>query len=97
MKHEGYKANLLQNARYQVSKAGGTVTLRGEHVYFHRKDNSRCVVWYPVESRVHDLEIADMKEAIEWASGHAPFTLRPSQKKIAELVQNLPNTIKARP
>lgn len=75
MLHVGYKANLLQNARYQMSQSGGKIVLKGEHVYFLKADRS-CVVWFPFESRVHDLEIQDMKDAITEMSGHAPFTLK---------------------
>jgi hypothetical protein len=75
MTYTGYKANLLQNARHQVSKAGGKVTVRKEHIKFELADGRTFVVWYPVESRVHDLEIADLKEAILEASGSPAFTL----------------------
>jgi len=73
--NSGYKANLLQNAKYQVGQTGGKVTVRREHVRFTRKDGQSCVVWYPVDSRVKDLEIVDMKEAILWASGKPAFVL----------------------
>ena len=75
MTYAGYKANLLQNARYQMSQVGGRVIVRNEHVKFYAHDGRTCTVWFPVESRVRDLEIADLKEAITEMSGHAPFTL----------------------
>jgi hypothetical protein len=73
--YTGYKANLLQNARYQMSQTKGSVRVRDERVYFTNAQGRTCVVWFPVESRVRDLEIADMKEAIQEMSGHPAFTL----------------------
>lgn len=78
MTHSGYKANLLQNARFQMAASGGSLRLRDERVYFTAKDGRLCVVWFPVESRVRDLEIVDMKEAIAEMSGHSAFSLRAS-------------------
>lgn len=75
----GYKENLLQNAKYQMALAGGKVSLRGtgvnRHVIFNTPDGRKLVVWYPTESRVRDLEITDMKEAILECTGHAAFTM----------------------
>ncbi len=75
MTYTGYKANLLQNARYQMQQTGGKVIVCREQVKFYAKDGRSCVVWFPVESRVKDLEIADLKDAIQEMSGHAAFTL----------------------
>jgi hypothetical protein len=75
MHYTGYKANLLQNARYQMAQTNGSLRVRDERVYFTNSDGRTCVVWFPVASRVRDLEIADMKEAIREMSGHAAFTL----------------------
>ena len=74
-----YKENLLQNARYQMSQMGGKVMVRGKGndrtAYFTRADGHRCTVWYPMEGRVNDLEIADMKEVIEIMSGQKAFSM----------------------
>jgi hypothetical protein len=77
-KHIGYKANLLRNARYQMKQVGGRVIVHGEHVKFYAKDGRSCTVWYPVESRVNDLEIDDLKEAIEYMTGYPAFTIHPT-------------------
>lgn len=77
--HSGYKANLLQNARYQMAATGGRLVVRGNgnktRVSFYAKDGRECIVWFPTEPRVKDLEIADLKEAIREMSGHNAFTL----------------------
>ena len=74
-----YKENLLQNARYQMSQMGGKVIVRGKGndrtAYFTLADGRRCAVWYPIECRVNDLEIADMKEVIEIMSGQKAFSM----------------------
>lgn len=77
--HTGYRANLLLSASYLMRETGGYLAVRGHgndtHVSFYTKDDRSCVVWFPTEGRVKDLDIADMKDAIREMSGHAPFTL----------------------
>jgi len=74
--YTGYRANLLQNARYQASLTGARVTLRGERVHFRAADGRTCVVWFPPEGRVNDLDITDMKDAILTITGAPAFTLK---------------------
>lgn len=76
--YEGFKANLLQNARFQMQQTGGKIRVANQHVTFFAANGRKCVVWFPFDSRVHDLEIADLKDAIREMSGHAAFTLSAS-------------------
>ena len=79
MKTENYKENLLTNARFQVERAGGKVRIKGNgnnrKVCFQSTEGRIAEVWFPVESRVKDLEIADLKEAIREFSGSEAFTI----------------------
>ena len=72
-----YKENLLQNCRYVMGKHGGKLIVRGERndrkVSFIGKDGKTCVVWFPFEPRVRDIEIDDMKDALYWITGEFPF------------------------
>ena len=74
-----YKENLLKNAKFQVKKAGGKVIVRGffneRKVSFYGNNGQNCVVWYPRERRVKDLDIQDLKEAIKEFSGFEPFQM----------------------
>lgn len=78
-----YKENLLQYAKYIVDRIGGKIRVRGSgnnrKVAFYTK-RSNCVVWFPVDSRVNNLEIADMKEAIKFATGFDAFQDVPAKR-----------------
>ena len=77
--NETYKENLLQNVRYTAKQINGQVrvswTGNKRHVSLQAMDGRSCVVWYPLESRVHDIEIADLKEACQSIFNLAPFSI----------------------
>ena len=77
--YKQYKETLLGNARYQCKKTGAKLRVRGQgidrKVVLTAQDGRSCVVWYPTEARVHDLEIDDLKEAIKYITGHEVFSL----------------------
>ena len=74
--YTGYKLNLLINARHQMKRIGGTVRVRNQRVQIRTKDGRYCEVWYPIEPRVRDLEIDDLKDAVTELSGSRPFMAR---------------------
>ncbi len=65
-----YKENLLINIRFQAKQHGIKMRVVGENdnrnVRFHAKDGRTCVVWFPTASRIHDMEIQDLKEALKY-------------------------------
>lgn len=72
-----YKENLLQNVRYTAKTLHGQCRVSSEgnqrHVTLIAMNGQSCVVWFPIDARVHNLEIADLKEAVKWIFGVEPF------------------------
>lgn len=85
----GYKANLLQNARFQMAQVGGSLVLMGRgnnrQAIFRSADGRSCTVWFPVGSRVQDAELRDLENAIEFMSGRPAFSMPASDSIEAEL------------
>ena len=72
-----FKENLLQNVRYTAKTLHGQCRVSYEgnrrHVKLTAMSGQSCVVWYPIEARVHDVEVVDLKEAVRWTFGVEPF------------------------
>jgi len=72
-----YKENLLVQVKYLAKQQGGKVRVTGQgiqrHVSLKNAVGLTCVVWYPVEARIHNNEIGDLKEACQWVFGVEPY------------------------
>lgn len=76
---QSYKENLLQNARHQMKHSGGRCVVRGKgvdrKVSLYAKNGRSCLVWFPTEARYHNVEVDDLKDAIQEMSGAPAFSM----------------------